>query len=91
MPPTLTIPNERNEPIRLALSAAKVAEALGISRAHVFRLASSGRLPSSFRLGRAVRWDKATLEAWLAAGAPPRERWEELRSERDRPSGRGQR
>jgi len=89
--PTLTNPNERNEPFRLALSAEEVAEALGISRAHVFRLASSGRLPSSFRLGRAVRWDRATLEAWLAAGAPPRERWEELRSERDRPSGRGQR
>jgi len=91
MHPTLTNPNERNEPLRLALSAEEVAEALGISRAHVFRLASSGRLPSSFRLGRAVRWDKATLEAWLAAGAPPRERWEALRSERDRPSARGQR
>lgn len=87
---TLTTPSERNEPFRLALSAEEVAEALGISRAHVFRLASSGRLPSSFRLGRAVRWDKATLEAWLAAGAPPRERWEALRSERDRSSGRGQ-
>jgi len=89
--PTLTNPNERNEPLRLALSAEEVAEALGISRAHVFRLASSGRLPSSFRLGRAVRWDKATLEAWLAAGAPPRERWEALRSERERPAAKGQR
>lgn len=91
MPSTVTSPSERNEPFRLALSAEEVAEALGISRAHVFRLASSGRLPSSFRLGRAVRWDRATLEAWLAAGAPTRERWEALRSERDRPSARGQR
>lgn len=66
---------------RMALSAEEVAEALGISRAHVFRLASSGRLPRSFRLGRAVRWDRATLEAWLAAGAPPRDKWEALRAE----------
>lgn len=71
---------------RLALAAEEVAEALGISRAHVFRLASSGRLPRSFRLGRAVRWDKAELQAWVAAGAPNRDRWEEMRA-----GGRGQR
>lgn len=66
---------------RLALSAEEVAGMLGISRAHVFRLASSGRLPRSVRLGRAVRWDRKTLEAWLAAGAPPRDRWEQLQSD----------
>jgi len=63
---------------RMALSAEEVAGVLGISRAHVFRLSSSGRLPRSFRLGRAVRWDRATLEAWLAAGAPTRDRWEAM-------------
>lgn len=86
MTSALTNPSDRNEPRRLALSAEEVADALGISRAHVFRLASSGRLPSSFRLGRAVRWDRATIEAWLAAGAPPRERWEALRAARDHAS-----
>ena len=65
---------------RLALSADEVAEILGISRAHVWKLASSGRLPRPVRLGRAVRWDRKTLEAWLAAGAPPRDRWESMRS-----------
>lgn len=66
---------------RIALSAEEVADVLGISRSHVFRLASSGRLPRSLRLGRAVRWDLATLEAWLAAGAPPRERWERMQTD----------
>lgn len=71
---------------RMALSAEEVADVLGISRSHVFRLASSGRLPRSLRLGRAVRWDRATLEAWLAAGAPPRDRWETMQAD-----ARGQR
>jgi excisionase family DNA binding protein len=70
---------------RIALSAEEVALLLGISRAHVFRLASSGRLPRSVRLGRAVRWDRTTLEAWLTAGAPPRDRWEAMQAD-TRPS-----
>jgi len=61
---------------RLALSADEVAEALGISRAHVWKLASTGRLPKPVRLGRAVRWARKDLEEWLAAGAPSRDRWE---------------
>ena len=66
-------PNEQ-----LALTANDVARLLGISRAHVFRLQNSGRLPKPIRLGRAVRWPRANLEAWLEAGAPTRDRWEEL-------------
>jgi len=65
---------------RLALSADEVAVLLGISRAHVWKLASTGRLPKPVRLGRAVRWDRKNLEAWLAAGAPSRDRWESERS-----------
>lgn len=65
-------------PDRLALTAEEVAERLGISRAHVFRLQNSGHLPRPVRLGRSVRWPCAVLESWLAAGAPPRERWEAL-------------
>jgi len=61
---------------RIALSADEVAEALGISRAHVWKLASAGRLPRPVRLGRAVRWARKDLEEWLAAGAPSRDRWE---------------
>jgi excisionase family DNA binding protein len=65
---------------RLAISADEVAKLLGISRAHVWRLHSQGRIPRPVRLGRAVRWDRATIERWLAAGAPPRERWEAMHS-----------
>ena len=63
---------------KLALSVEEVAEVLGISRAHVWRLHSSGRIPKPVRLGRAVRWNRKTLENWLEAGGPPRDRWEIL-------------
>ena len=70
------MPADNDNATRLALTAEEVAELLGISRAHVFRLQSSGRLPSPIRLGRAVRWPRTTLEAWLEAGAPDRDEWE---------------
>ncbi|MGE3109340.1 MAG: helix-turn-helix transcriptional regulator [Phycisphaerales bacterium] len=69
---------------RLAVSAEELAELLGVSRAHIFRMMSSGRLPSPIRLGRVVRWSRATIDGWLAAGAPPRDRWEQMRGDKHR-------
>jgi len=65
---------------RLAISAEEVADLLGISRAMVWKLHSGGRLPRPIRLGRVVRWERRALEEWIAAGAPPRDRWENMRS-----------
>lgn len=59
----------------LLLSAVEVAALLGVSRAHVWRMNSSGGLPEPVRLGKAVRWRRCELEAWVAAGAPSREKW----------------
>ncbi len=67
-------------PLKLMLSADELAAALGISRAMVWKLHSSGRLPSPVRFGRVVRWHRETLNRWLAEGAPPRERFEASRS-----------
>jgi excisionase family DNA binding protein len=64
---------------QLALSATALANRLGISRAHVWKLLSLGRLPAPVRLGRAVRWDKRVVDAWLAAGAPPLSQWERIK------------
>lgn len=69
-----------SNPVKLALTADEVAGVLGISRALVWKLHASGRLPRPVRFGRAVRWERRSLETWLAAGAPPRERWETMRS-----------
>ena len=64
---------------RLALPAEEVARLLGISTRHLWSLNSSGRLPRPIRFGRAVRWNLEELRAWLAAGAPERTKWEEIR------------
>ena len=68
-----------NNSERLALAADGVAKLLGISTRHLWSLNSSGRLPKPIRFGRAVRWNLEELRAWLAAGAPERTRWEEMR------------
>ena len=66
----------------LAISASELAKRLEISERHVWALHSSGRLPRPIRFGRAVRWSVRELEEWLAAGAPTRSRWEEMRGDR---------
>ncbi len=47
-----------------------VAELLGCSPRHVRRLADSGAMPRPIHLGRLVRWRKADVDQWLAAGCP---------------------
>lgn len=70
---------QRNvEEQQLTLTATELATRLGISRAHVWKLLSLGRLPAPVRLGRAVRWDKRVIDAWLAAGAPSSAQWERM-------------
>jgi predicted DNA-binding transcriptional regulator AlpA len=67
------------EPEPLAIDAADVGKLLGVSERHVWSMNSRGRLPRPIRLGRAVRWRVAELQAWLAAGCPERSRWEAMR------------
>jgi excisionase family DNA binding protein len=56
---------------RRLLGADEVGRFLGVSRRTVYRLADAGRMPPPVRLGAAVRWDRRTLEDWLAAGCRP--------------------
>jgi excisionase family DNA binding protein len=57
------------EPARL-LDVAGVAQLLAVSVRHVHRLADAGRMPRPLKLGGSRRWDRATLDAWIAAGCP---------------------
>lgn len=74
------IPDAGTRP--LALTASEVAQLLGVSRAHVWRLHKAGKLPEPVRLGRAVRWSRTEIESWLTAGAPARPAWERLNGPR---------
>lgn len=68
---------------RLALSAAEVAKLLGISERHVWSMLASGRLgPQPASYGRAKRWNRAELSAWLDAGSPDRAAWAAMRRDR---------
>lgn len=52
------------------LDVQAVAQLLDCSARHVYRLADAGRMPRPVKLGALVRWRRADLDAWLAAGCP---------------------
>lgn len=55
---------------------------LDISRASWYKLVASGKAPKPIKLGRVSRWNRAELEQWIAAGCPPRSRWETMRAKK---------
>lgn len=52
------------------LDSRQVADLLGASPRTVVRLADSGRMPRSFKVGALTRWRRSDLEAWIARGCP---------------------
>ena len=62
-------------PAPLAVGARGLADLLNISKSHVHRLDSEGRLPQGFRLGGRKLWVVEEVRAWLRAGAPRRDLW----------------
>jgi excisionase family DNA binding protein len=47
-----------------------VAALLDCSTRHVYRLADADRMPAPVRIGALVRWRRAEIEEWIAAGCP---------------------
>jgi excisionase family DNA binding protein len=52
------------------LDVRAVARLLDCSARHVYRLADAGRMPAPVQIGRLVRWQRAAVESWIAAGCP---------------------
>ena len=61
------------------LTAQAVGEMLSLSKRQIFRLNSSGKIPTPIRISGAVRWSAQEISAWLAAGAPDRKTWEAVK------------
>lgn len=80
-PPAATAPGEAAfvAPAPMLCGIGEVSFLLGISRAMAWRLQSKGGLPRAIRLGRRSLWSRAELAAWIAAGAPCADRWEQMR------------
>ncbi len=57
------------------LSAADLAQELGLNIRTIRRMDLDGRLPRAVRISRAVRWRRAEIAAWIRAGCPKREEW----------------
>lgn len=52
---------------RRILRRAEVEQKTGFKRAHLYTLMREGRFPKALRLGiRAVGWDSAEIDAWIA-------------------------
>ncbi len=60
----------------LLLSPEDVADLLDIGRSTLYRLSSAGKVPRPVKVGRSTKWRRREIEAWIAAGCPPRNRWE---------------
>ena len=64
------------------LATTKPWSLCAISRAQWYKLFNSGRTPLPIRLGeRRPVYLISELDAWLKAGAPPRDQWERTKRE----------
>ena len=54
----------------IMMTADEIATCLGISTRTVWRLKAKGDLPKSVKIGRAVRWRKTDILAWIEQGCP---------------------
>ena len=57
-------------PAAQLLDVRAVAEMLGCSARHVYRLSDAGKMPTPVRLGSLVRWSSASIREWIDQGCP---------------------
>jgi predicted DNA-binding transcriptional regulator AlpA len=75
---------------RLLLTAADLAQLLGLSLRQVRRLDAVGDLPGRVTggaLGRAVRWRTEVIREWCGAGCPDAAGWQALQRARRKGGG----
>jgi predicted DNA-binding transcriptional regulator AlpA len=63
----------------ICADAKDLATLLKVSVRTLHRLDDRGRIPAAIELGGCKRWVIAEIEAWLRAGAPPRQQWNLIR------------
>jgi excisionase family DNA binding protein len=52
------------------LDVQAVAEMLGCSSRHIYRLSDGGKMPAPVKLGSLVRWSAAAIREWIDQGCP---------------------
>ncbi|MCH8854107.1 MAG: helix-turn-helix domain-containing protein [Planctomycetes bacterium] len=66
------------KPPSLLLSAKSLARELDVSERTIRKLNSAGKIPKPLKLQGSVRWSYDELRAWIAAGSPARDVWENM-------------
>jgi len=66
---------ETTAAVPLLLTAEQAAALAGVSRSHWWSLHSAALVPLPVKLGRATRWRRDELAAWVAVGCPARHEW----------------
>lgn len=54
----------------LLIDVKQAAKLLEVSERTLWRMYTSGEMPPPIRIGRAVRWSRKALEAWIESGCP---------------------
>lgn len=52
------------------LDVQSVADLLGCSTRHIYRLSDAGRMPAPVKLGSLVRWSAGAIREWIDQGCP---------------------
>lgn len=50
----------------------------GLSKSAWYKYRSAGKIPAPVRIGGALRWRRAELEAWVGAGCPVKDAWDKM-------------
>ena len=59
-----------SKPDSATYTVEQVAGLLQCSQRHVWRMADLNAIPGKLRIGRLVRFNRAAVDAWIAAGCP---------------------
>ncbi len=64
---------------KLVIDTKDLAKLLGVSTRHIASMRYKQLLPNTVRLGTSVRFILEEIEAWLRAGCPNMEDWENMK------------
>ncbi len=54
----------------LLIDVNDMAALLKCSPRHIWRLADAGKMPRPYKIGALCRWDRMSIERWVADGCP---------------------
>ena len=79
------VPSTRQAVVALLITDLDAAALAGISRSHLHRLRAGGHFgPRPIKLGRALRFDRQEVIAWIAARCPDARTWAAMQAAESR-------